>query len=584
MAVGAFTPVPPTQVDFLGDPPGDMNKTWLALAAQGLTYNLMSSAFGSADPTGASASDAAIANWISACANDKRVGIIPAGTYKLTSGNPIAAKIAGLQLIGPDGSNNTKIVQHGTNVPILQLAGQGQRVSGLTLAYNSQEGSGNTSSAGITFGDDTVGSCFMSTFEDLVVQLSNRGLSVDPGLTTKAGLFSCKFRNVRVLGYSYSGVYLVGNAGGGAANCTGCSFDNLYVHNNFSGTDTNSTWWPVYFQDWDELVINQLNVEHAQVFNSDAVAFVSCGSATVNAMHLEHLELSGNPGWGLVYVSHATSALINGLSVRFPTMTGTSYNSVVRLNGTEGPRCELRGLNEGADGGYATVHPLVDFNSATSGRVKIKPISLGQHTEAAINAGAGCLVEYDGGWDSYPSLTHAPTGTLAETFPRQYASSSSTGSSGKAYGRVISCRAGQKVSTLTMWTSGAVKTAGTHGWYALLDVSTFKVLAVTADKTDASTTWGTASTKYGIAVTSAITVPNDGDYIFAWMVAISGGVMPSFAALVTTGTAPNTEPPILAGVIDNSGTLTTPPSVGAVLGSGAWNAPNSGFEVYATVS
>ena len=57
------------------------------------------------------------------------------------------------------------------------------------------------------------------------------------------------------------------------------------------------------------------------------------------------------------------------------------------MNGTEGPKCELRGLNEAADGGYATVHPLVDFNSCTNGRVRIRPISLGQHTQAAINAG-----------------------------------------------------------------------------------------------------------------------------------------------------------------------------------------------------
>lgn len=545
-------------------------------------YNLLSSAYGALDPTGVAASDSAITNWIAACVSNKLPGIVPPGTYKITS--RMDWRIPGLNIIGA-GSQFVKFRQATPNTGVVVVAGQQQSISGLDLGYSSQEAAANTASIGMAFGDDTVGSCFMSEFRDLIFTQCQRGLAINPAITVKAGMFSCHFDTVRFLGYSYGAINLLGNNGLGAANCTGCVFDNIYVHNNFSGSDANSTWWPVYLQDWDEVVFNQLNVEHAQVFNSEPVAFVSVGAAAVKGLHLEHLELSGNPGWGLVYVSHDSSVMIDGLSVRFPTMTGTSYNSVVRLNGTEGPKCEIRGLNEAADGGYATIHSLVDFNSCTNGRVKIKPISQSQHTKAAINAGSGCLVEYEGGWDgAYSAPAHAPTGTLAETFPRQFATSSSTGSSGKAYGRVISCRAGQKVSTLTMWTAGAVKTAGTHGWYALLDPATFKVLAITADQTDASTKWGVVNTKYGLNVVTPITIPNDGDYIFAWSIAISGGVMPSLDALPTVDTAANQEPPILAGVIDNSGTLTTPPSVGSVLGSGTWFQQNTGFNVYATVS
>jgi hypothetical protein len=544
-------------------------------------YKTLTSAYGTLDPSGAVTSDTAIANFIEDCMTSGLPGFVPPGTYKITS--LMDWRIPGLQVMG-SGSNVTKIRQATANTGVVAVAAQGQKIEGFDFGYSSQEVAANTASIGMSLGDDTDGSSFMSQFRDLLFTQCQRGIAVEQTITTKAGLFSCHFDTTRVLGYSYSAIDLRGNNGNGAANATGCVFDNTYIHNNFSGSDANSTWWPVYLQDWDEVVFNQLNIEHAECFNSEPIAFVGVGSAVVNGLHLEHLELSGTPGFGLVYVSHATSALINGLTVRFPTMTGTSYNSVVRLNGTEGPKCEIRGLNEGADGGYATVHPLVDFNSCTNGHVRIKPISKSQHTVAAINAGSGCLVEYEGGWDTYPSLTHAPTGTLGETVPRQNASSSSTGSSGKAYGRVISLRAGQKVSTLTMWTAGAIKTAGTHGWYALLDPATFKVLAATADQTDAATKWGAVTTKYGLNVVSAITVPNDGDYIFAWMVAISGGVMPAFASLVTPGTAPNQEPPILAGVIDNSGTLTTPPSVGSVLGSGTWFAQNTGFNAYATVS
>lgn len=546
-------------------------------------FNILSSFYGTVDPTGAVSSDLAIANWIEDCQTNENPGYAPPGTYKITS--LMNWQIPGLHIDGA-GSQFTKFRQATPNTGVVEVAGQGQHISGIDFGYSAQEAAANTASIGMALGDDTVGSSFMSKFTDLLFTQCQRGMAVNPALTSKAGLFSCKFDTIRVLGYSYSAIHLIGDNGTGGANATGCVFDNVYIHNNFSGSDANSTWWPLYLQSWDEVVFNQLNIEHAEVFNSDALAFVTVGNAVVNGLHLEHLELSGNPGFGFLYASHATSVEVNGMSIRYPTMTGTSYNSIVRLNGTEGPKVTIAGLNEPHDTGatYHATHPLVDFNSATNGHVRVRPISASQHTQAAMNAGSGCIAEYEGGWDSgYPALAHAPTGTLAETFPRQQATGASTaGTTGKAYGRVISCRAGQKVSTLTMWTSGTAKTGGSHGWYALLDISTFKVLAVTADKTDASTTWGATSTKYPIAVTSPITIPNDGDYVFAWCVDATG--MPTFNAAPTPGSAMNAEPPILAGVIDNSGSLTTPPSVGSVMGSGTWQAQNTGFNVYATVS
>lgn len=525
-------------------------------------YNVLNSFYGTVDPTGAVASDLAIANWIEDCQSNQNPGYAPPGTYKTTA--LMDWRSAGLQIAGA-GSQFTKFRQSASNTGVVAVAAQGVKIEGIDFGYTAQEVAANTASIGMTLGDDTDGSSFMSQFKDLIFTQCQRGLAVEPAITTKAGLFSCHFDTVRVLGYSYSAIDLRGNSGGGAANATGCVFDNTYIHNNFSGSDINSTWWPVYLQDWDEVVFNQLNIEHANVFNSDALGLVSVGSAIINGLHLEHLELSGNPGFGLVYVSHATSALINGMTVRFPTMTGTSYNSVVRLNGTEGPKCDIRGLNEGADGGYATVHPLVDFNSCTNGHVRIRPISKSQHTQAAINAGSGCLVEYEGGWDgAYPAMVHPPAGILADTYSRQIATVGGGPASGTLAVRLISLKAGQLISNIGFYTNANVKTGGTHGWYVLLDLNR-KVLAVTADQTDASTKWGVVSTKYPIPVTVPYTVPNDGDYYIGVMVANTSGTQPNFAVSANPASIMNGDSPILAGT--SSTGQTTPPSLGATMGT-----------------
>jgi hypothetical protein len=527
-----------------------------------------------ADPTGSLDSTTAFGNVVSDAVSSGQPVIIPPGTFKITS--QLNWKFNGLQIQGA-GSQFTKIVQHTANTGVIAVAGQSQKIGGFSPCYTAQEPSANTGSIAVAFGDDTVGSCFLSEFTDILPSLAQTGYAINPSITTKAGLFSCHFDGTRVLGYSYSAINLIGNNGLGAANCTGCVFDNTYIHNNFSGSDANSTWWPLYLQAWDEVVFNQLNIEHAQVFNSDAAAFVSVGNAVINGMHLEHLEISGTPGWGHVYASHATSVEINGLTIRFPTMTGVSYNSVVRLNGTEGPEVTINGLNEGADGGYATVHPLADFNSSTGGVVTVNQVSNSQITTTAINAGAGCRARIAAADTAYPASLIMPSAALAETFPRQEATAGSTVSaSGTLVARLIPLRAGTLVSTLTAYTNSTVKAGGTHGWYVLMDKN-LKVLAVTADQTDPSTVWGTASTPYPLNVGAAYVIPVDGYYYFG--INVTATTVPNFAARVTPASAVNAAAPILAG--SSSTGLTTPPSVGTTM---TGLTQNTGYNIYGYVS
>jgi hypothetical protein len=249
----------------------DHNNITDVLTGLGAGFSILNTAFaGGADPAGVADSTGAINATVTAAVAAKRPVLIPGGTYKITSA--LNWRIPGLQVIG-DGSAVTTISQATANTPVIQVAGQYQRIEGLTLAYTSQQPSTSTSAVGVMFGDDAVGSSFLSLFTDLYVKQAATGFGMNPLITAGAGLFSCTFTNMHVLGYSISGIALLGNAGGPGANCTGCVFNNIYVHNNFTGSDAGSTSWPVQFQQWDDLVINQLNVEHANVFNSDAVMF-----------------------------------------------------------------------------------------------------------------------------------------------------------------------------------------------------------------------------------------------------------------------------------------------------------------------
>lgn len=358
-----------------------------------------------ADPSGATDSTAAIGSAVAAAGSLQPV-YFPAGTYLISSA--LNWKIPGLTVIG-DSSAAVTISQAAGNTPILQVAGQGQRISGLTLKYASQQPSSSTSAIAVEFGDDAIGSCFESAFGDLYIQLAATAMAVNPAVTTAAGLFSCSFRDIHVLGYSISAISFTGSNGGGA-NCTGCVFSNIYVHNNFTGSDAASTSYPVAFTGWDELVIDQLNVEHAEIFSSGAVLFAHTGNAVVSSLHLEHLEMSGNPGFGLIGVGTGTGTVqVNGLSVRFCTFTGTSLNSVFRITGGSGQSIILNGLNfPASDGGdTAGTIAIADFNSAASAVAQVTGINgtaAQLWTEYTANPGAGCSAVITGG----SQVTYSP--------------------------------------------------------------------------------------------------------------------------------------------------------------------------------
>jgi hypothetical protein len=387
-----FTLPPASRAVGTGNPPVDMNGVILAHLATGAAYNVCSTAWaGGADSTGVADSTAAINAAVAAAITDGRPVYIPGGTYKISSA--LNWKAAGLVVTG-DGPKTTIISQVTDNTPVVMVAGQQQRISGLRLGYANQQINTSTSAICLQFGDDSVGNCFTSHFTDLQLYQGAYGMRINPALTASSGMFSCEFENIRVLGWSISAIALEAAAATGFSNCTGCVFSNIYLHNNNTGSPANSLLAPVFIHSWDEISFNQLNVEHSNVFNTDVIQLQQVGNALFNSLHLEALQLSGASGnSGYFSIGSNSSVTVTGMSVRFSTLTGSSNNPVARFFGGTS-KLTLTGYNEATDVtvGGAGVHPWVNFSGNTNCAAAISGIAQSQVNGTSLNVGSGCVL------------------------------------------------------------------------------------------------------------------------------------------------------------------------------------------------
>jgi hypothetical protein len=347
----------------------------------------------SGDTTGAT--DTA---WLSGCLSLGNSAVYLPGQYYWDA--TLAMTTAGQTVTGA-GQQATKVQMVTSGTPIVQLAADYLTFGGMQLAYKTAQGSADTSGFGIMFGDPVAGSCFMSTIYDINVVDSYTGLTVNPALSSGsvAGLFSCYLRNIHVSYWYESAIDLEGNAGGPNNHNTGVVFDNTYLQNNPAGTNQSSNSWPVHLQNWDEIVFNQLNIEHTDVPNTDVLAVAEVGNITINALHMEGLTINvGNDGSGLISdnAGPGGSMVINSWTVKFLTVNATVSNPVTRIASGTGPwTFQVSGFEEGTTntlpGGAA--HPWIDFGSVPDGSLIVYGDSADQTTALAVNAATGCTAQ-----------------------------------------------------------------------------------------------------------------------------------------------------------------------------------------------
>lgn len=174
-----------------------------------------------------------------------------------------------------------------------------------------------------------------------------------------------------------------------------------------------------------------------------------------------------------------------------------------------------------------------------------------------------------GGTDFWPSALEFPTGlgytVLGETYPRLWAQTGGTLSSGTPRIIAIPLEAGVTVSRITFCVEGTAEAGGSGGWYAFGDTTggagKMKIQAVSANQTGA-TVWSPTLTPITLTVSPSFTTPNKNTYYVA--VCVVATTLPTLSTLNSQGSA--TGALNLAPTLCGLGPFTpSPPAVGTTL-------------------
>lgn len=156
-----------------------------------------------------------------------------------------------------------------------------------------------------------------------------------------------------------------------------------------------------------------------------------------------------------------------------------------------------------------------------------------------------------------------PTGlgytVQGETFPRILAQQPNSLNSATPRFTAINLAKGLTLTRMTMVVGNTPESGGTHGWYALLDV-TGKVIAVTADQTGAAA-WSPINTPVTLAFTASYKTTYRGVYYA--MISVTGTQPPNIAGYAAGALAGAAG---LAPVLGGLGTASSaPPALGTVI-------------------
>ena len=241
------------------------------------------------------------------------------GMVRVNSGSFLVANGSSLEGEGP---YNTGLVCYGTNAPILLARGTGVSISRLGLSYSARQLVGTApNSHAIHCQDLSDGSVLEKLWiynATCGVHCNNGGYNLD-GTGPSNFVYSTAIRDSRIDFYSLAAMYLsgVGNSGN--------EIDNVYTINN----NTNLATYGVYLENWDDGIVNQLNVEHCTP-SSVPLYLGTCRNLTFNGLHFEGLTLSTNYE---AFIDLAGSqADIRGLSFVFNTINATDLFALVKLN------------------------------------------------------------------------------------------------------------------------------------------------------------------------------------------------------------------------------------------------------------
>lgn len=317
----------------------------------------------------------------------------------------------GLRVFG-DGQNVSRIYCAGTNMPVVKIADSQQHISGLDLGYTSQRPNTESNSACIMFGTDNgAKQANLSVFENLLLSRGSRGMMINTGVTSLAGMFNCIFVNVNILGYTIDGINLNSGNDAGAMG-SGAVFINTYVKNNYTGSVGSANGSGVFLKNWNEVVFSQLNVEHVNLTAGGAgpaaLRVANSDHVVVNGFHTESVTLSGN---GTAFIFNSSSRIIvNGWTRILNTLSGTAVPTL-QFAGSNAA-ITVNGLKNRNNTNTSATRVLAAFGSATNAAAWLNNVDTADNTATSSGGDATDRVVFD---DRITTTTVPATATSTGT-------------------------------------------------------------------------------------------------------------------------------------------------------------------------
>lgn len=260
----------------------------------------------------AAANTTGIQNWINAAKTAKKPAINDLGGIDININAQI--NMVGDHLVVR--GNGMRLVQTVNTAGGIKVGAEAQFIDSLVIYFSGNPTSANTAANGIEFANP-----LCSIFQNIVIQNSARGLYLPQAVPSNGDqssntVFSCLFNNIRISGYAIGAIEMQTYPHGGAAS-TGSAWNNIYIHNNWYGSNGTPSSWPVTFRNFDEGVFNQFNVEWSNP-TSDAIFLQECQGMMFNSLHFEGIQLTGNSALFRTY--YATRAEVHTLMVKSLTI------------------------------------------------------------------------------------------------------------------------------------------------------------------------------------------------------------------------------------------------------------------------
>jgi hypothetical protein len=313
--------------------------------------------------------DTAALDTASTAAINQRLPLyLPPGTYNRSTAWDLRSP--GLVMFGA-GALDSTIRQTTANVPVLLLGKQFQDVSNLKVTYSAAQPAANTGANAIQFHKP-----YMSNYRLLHVSKAARAFHtaqadyfLDESDPTGNYTFSCNFSDIWVEEYSLRAWDLRSYN----RRSTGCVFTNIYSVNEPGGA-ASTVERSCEFSIWDEIVLNQFNVEGVKT-SASSLLLNDVFGAVFNGLHFERVTLGTT--WAAAFLDvYGTNSrcIVNSGTVCFSTMPSAANGGVDRLGVFkvgDGVALTVNGFSQHSNTVSAPERALVISDGLTAANVEI---------------------------------------------------------------------------------------------------------------------------------------------------------------------------------------------------------------------